>query len=59
MKFYTVKDVAKLLDLNKETIKRYIWSEQLIAYKVANEWRIKEEDLEAFIYREPNKKVEK
>lgn len=54
MKLYSVKEVADILDMNPETIKRYIHREELKAYKVGREWRIKESDLEEFVFSESN-----
>ena len=54
MKLYSVKEVADILDMNPETIKRYIHREELKAYKVGREWRIKVSDLEEFVFSESN-----
>ena len=54
MKLYSVKEVADILDMNPETIKRYIHKEELKAYKVGREWRIKVSDLEEFVFSESN-----
>ena len=54
MKLYSVKEVADILDMNPETIKRYIHREELKAYKVGREWRIKVSDLEKFVFSESN-----
>ena len=54
MKLYSLKDVADILDMNPETIKRYIHREELKAYKVGREWRIKVSDLEEFVFSESN-----
>ena len=54
MKLYSVKEVAEILDMNPETIKRYIHREELKAYKIGREWRIKVSDLEEFVFKESN-----
>ena len=54
MKLYSVKEVADILDMNPETIKRYIHKKELKAYKIGREWRIKESDLKEFLFKESN-----
>lgn len=54
MKLYSVKEVADILDMNPETIKRYIYKKELKAYKIGREWRIKVSDLEEFVFSESN-----
>lgn len=54
MKLYSVKEVADILDMNTETIKRYIHKEELKAYKIGREWRIEESDLKEFLFKESN-----
>ena len=46
---YTVKQVAEMLQLNEVTIRRYIEIGKLKAIKFGKVWRIKQDDLEAFI----------
>ena len=51
-KMYTIKEVMKILGVCEKTVHRYIkpgYKLQLKAYKVGNEWRIKESDLMEFI----------
>ena len=48
---YTVKEVAKYLNLREATIRQYITRKQLTALKIGGEWRITESDLKAFIER--------
>ena len=59
MELYSVKEVADILDMNPETIKRYIHREELRAYKIGREWRIKESDLKEFVFDKPNTKGDK
>lgn len=54
MNLFTVKEVADVLKLEPEIIRRYIQSKKLNAYKVGKEWRVKEKDLVEFIERNPN-----
>lgn len=57
VKIYTVKEVADMLKMDAETIRRYISAKKIVAYKLGQEWRIKEEDLTEFIERYPNVEV--
>lgn len=54
MSMYTVYEVAETLKLDAETIRRYINSEKIRAYKIGKEWRVKESDLLEFIERQSN-----
>lgn len=54
MKLYNVKEVAEMLGLNAETIKRYIYKKELKAYKVAGEWRVNKSDLDDFVFKKSN-----
>lgn len=54
MSMYTVYEVAETLKLDAETIRRYINSEKIRAYKIGKEWRVKDSDLLEFIERESN-----
>ena len=47
----SVEDIAKELGLTEETIRTYIRSRQLTAYRVGNTYRIKREDLNRFLER--------
>jgi excisionase family DNA binding protein len=51
--FYTLPEVAELLQLSRQTVYRYIKSNELPAYKFGDggQWRIRHEDLEEFIQR--------
>ena len=54
MTMFTVTEISKLLKLDVETIRRYIYKEELKAYKIGNAWRVKEEDLKQFIEKKSN-----
>jgi excisionase family DNA binding protein len=45
----SVEQIAKELGLTEETIRTYIRSRQLTAYRVGNTYRIKREDLNKFL----------
>lgn len=52
-KYLTTKEVAEELRVTPYTVRRYINSGELKAYKL-KEWRIKPEDLERFIETKSN-----
>lgn len=54
MELYTVTEISEILKLDVETIRRYIYKEELKAFKIGNSWRIKEEDLKVFIEKSSN-----
>ncbi len=54
MKLYTTEEVAELLKVDIETVRRFIWKKKLVAFRIGNNWRIKEEDLKQFIEKKPN-----
>ena len=47
--FLTVDEVAEKLQLNPETIRRYIIAKELEAYKFGKNYRIEEKELERFL----------
>jgi excisionase family DNA binding protein len=49
IKVYTVEDVAKILKVQNRTIRDYIRSGKLKALKLGRAYRVKEEDLKAFL----------
>lgn len=49
MELLTVKEVSEIIKMDVETIRNFINREQLKAYKIGKEWRIKQEDLDIFI----------
>lgn len=54
--FLTVDEVAEKLQLNPETIRRYIIAKELEAYKFGKNYRIEEKELERFLKARSNKK---
>jgi putative molybdopterin biosynthesis protein len=54
-KFYTPQEIADLLLLKKTTIYSYIRDGKLTAAKFGKEYRISEEDLQAFIEKNKTK----
>ena len=51
----TVEDAAKLLQLRKETILRYIEKGELTASRIGRPWRIRKQDLNTFLIKRENK----
>jgi excisionase family DNA binding protein len=51
--YLTVKQVAKQLDLTEYRIRELIREKQIKATKIG-QWKIKPEDLEAFIFKRTN-----
>ena len=49
MKLYSVSEVQEILGLSQRQIYRLIKGKEIKAFKIGKEWRIKKEDLEAFI----------
>lgn len=47
--YYSTKRVAKILEVKTITIRRWIQSGKLIAYKIGKELRIKKSDLDSFL----------
>ena len=47
-KSYKVKEVAKILSLNPQSVLERIWDGKLLAYKDEKEWRIMGSDIEAY-----------
>ena len=50
-KLLTVEDVASILQVTEETVKRFLRKEEMKGHKIGRLWRVKEEDLESFIKR--------
>lgn len=46
--FYTIQEVAELLQLHHQTIRTMIKSGELLATKIGKSWRIRKTDLEEF-----------
>lgn len=47
--FYLTEEVAELLRVSNMTIYRHIKAGKLKAYKFGKDWRIRQDDLEAFL----------
>jgi excisionase family DNA binding protein len=48
---YTVPEVARRLQVTDKTVRAWISERKLTAIRVGREWRIREEDVQAFIQR--------
>jgi excisionase family DNA binding protein len=49
MKTFTVDEVAKVLEVSVKTIRRYIYSGKIAANKIGGQWRISQEQIDAYI----------
>jgi putative molybdopterin biosynthesis protein len=47
--FYTIEEIAKLLDLKEQTIREYIKRGDLVAFRFGKSLRVKKDDLNRFI----------
>lgn len=57
-KFYTINEVAELLDMHHKTIRKFITEGSLKANKVGKQWRISEHDLNSFMKVNKNKDID-
>ncbi|EAC5804349.1 TPA_asm: helix-turn-helix domain-containing protein [Listeria monocytogenes] len=48
-KFYTINQVAEILDMHHKTIRNFITEGKLRASKVGKQWRISDDDLSSFM----------
>lgn len=48
-KFYTINQVAEILDMHHKTIRKFITEGKLLASKVGKQWRISDHDLSSFM----------
>lgn len=58
-KYYTIREVAELLQVTERTIFRYIHpdaTEKLKAVKIGRSWRIAESDIKDFLVARSNSK---
>ncbi len=54
-KYYTAKELAKMLGLNVMTIYRYINAGKLKAYKIGKEFRIDKSEFDRFMHKSKTK----
>lgn len=54
-KLYTLQEVADYLRVTRQTIYNYVTAKKLKASKIGKEYRVTEEDLQAFIKNNMNK----
>ncbi len=50
-KYYTIREVAKLLRVNPRTVENLILTGQLSATKVGRQWRISQSQLDEYLAR--------
>lgn len=48
-KFYTIYQIAEMLDMHHKTIRKFIADGKLGASKVGKQWRVSEQDLKVFM----------
>lgn len=48
-KFYTINQVAEILDMHHKTIRKFISNGKLRASKVGKQWRVSDENLNSFM----------
>jgi excisionase family DNA binding protein len=46
---YTLLEVAEILKVSLSTVRKLVNSKELRAFKVRGQWRVKKEDLDAYI----------
>ena len=54
--YFTVDQVAQLIDMHPKTIRRYIQEGRLSACKVGKQYRVNQTELDRFMGREPHTK---
>lgn len=47
--FYSIAEVAHLLNLNERTVRRWLYSRKLSGHRLGRQWRIARKDLERFL----------
>ncbi|MBI9009327.1 MAG: helix-turn-helix domain-containing protein [Tenericutes bacterium] len=52
--YYSVTDLIDILEVTRRTILKYIKKGKLRAFKLGNQWRVTEEELQKFINRNSN-----
>ncbi|HLZ62610.1 MAG TPA: helix-turn-helix domain-containing protein [Ktedonosporobacter sp.] len=48
-KWLTVEEIAQILKMDEETIRKWIRSKQLKAYRFGRDYRIRREDFDKFV----------
>lgn len=48
-RWLTIRDIEELLQFDERTVRRWIKSGDLAAYKLGRQWRISTQDLETFL----------
>lgn len=56
IRIYTLEEVRNILKVTQRSVYNYIKSGKLKATKIGREWRVRHEDLQAFIDGETNDK---
>jgi excisionase family DNA binding protein len=49
---YTLEDVAEILKVSVSTVRKLVEDGDLKAFKVRNQWRVRKEELDAYISRQ-------
>ncbi len=57
IKMYSIEEVADMLNVNRNTVRRMLIRGELKGIKVGRLWRIKEEDLKEFLGIEDNEEI--
>ena len=55
----TAHDIASLLQMNQRTVTLWLRNGRLRGFKIRNEWRVSDCDLEAFLETNANKRSQK
>jgi len=52
--YLTSQDVAKRLNVDHESVKRWLRTGQLVGYQFGKQWRVRPDDLERFVQERRN-----
>lgn len=52
--YYSITDLMDILNLKRRTILKYIKQGKLRAFKLGNQWRVTEKELQKFVERNSN-----
>lgn len=55
IKLYSPNEVGEMIGVQGPTVIKYLRRKKLRGYKIGGQWKITEEDLKDFIFRNPNK----